>query len=99
MESQITISALLGTVAPFIAAIVTRSNWTSQRKRLITLALYVGMTIGVILANHFPDVWQATATILAMIAGASQIVYTALKPTGLLDLLEYATSPNKDAEI
>lgn len=86
----------LGALVTVLTAIITRADWTSQQKRFTALAFYIGLTGLVLIFNQYPETWETTAMYLGAVAGAGQIVYTAFKPTGVLDWLEEFTTYRKE---
>ncbi|WP_341740594.1 hypothetical protein [Trueperella pyogenes] len=93
----ITISTALGALVTVLTAVITHSEWTSAQKRITALAFYVGLTVAVMMFRHYPATWQTAALWITAVVGAGQVVYTAFKPTGLLDWLEDFTTPRKDS--
>lgn len=92
----ITLTTALGALVTVLTAIITRAEWTSTQKRITALAFYIGLTAAVLLFKQYPATWQTTAIWIGAVVGAGQVVYTAFKPTGLLDWLEEITTPRKD---
>ena len=86
-------SIWVGMVAVVLAAILLRSTWSRQTKTWVTIALVVVLTVFVWWTSAYPASWQLLAAIFAQIYAASQIVYLALKPTGILQYLEEWTTP------
>lgn len=90
--APITIPALLGGVAVIVTAIITRSTWTSQTKRWVSLAVYLAMTVVAWVATRFPDQWTVVAQELAYVVAAGSVVYTIIKPLGWVQWIEEKTS-------
>lgn len=95
---EATLTAVLGTVAALLTAFMTRAGWSSRQKRAAALAIYGAVTLGVFLSKVYPATFETVAVQFAALAGAGQIAFTILKPTGLLDWLELITTPRKGGE-
>ena len=89
------LAAVIGTIGTFITAVLTRANWPSNTKRWVAIGVVVALTAIALLVYQFPDQWQVVAGALAIAVGASQFVYALLKPTGILDFIQEATTPDK----
>ena len=87
------LAAVIGAVGTFITAVLTRANWSSNAKRWVAIGVVVALTVVALLVYQFPDQWQVVAGALAIAVGASQFVYTLLKPTGVLDFIQVSTTP------
>lgn len=96
--APLTTAALIGALVPFLTATVTRSHWAAQTKRLVFIAASVALTIIAWGVTRFPDAGRVVLTEAAGVIAAGQLVYTALKPTGLIDWWEKATSPTNAVE-
>lgn len=96
--TTLTVAALIGALAPFLTAAVTRSHWTAQTKRYVFIAASVTLTLIAWWITRFPDAGGVILTEAAGVIAAGQIVYTALKPTGLIDWLEDVTTPTPREE-
>lgn len=96
--AQLTTAALIGALVPFLTATVTRSHWEAQTKRLVFIAASVALTLIAWGVTRFPDAGRVVLTEAAGVIAAGQLVYTALKPTGLIDWWEKATSPTNTVE-
>ena len=93
------LAAVLGAVGTFITAVLTRANWSSNAKRWVAIGVVVALTVVALLVYQFPDQWQVVAGALAIAVGASQFVYTLLKPTGIFDWIQRPpdkAAPNAD---
>lgn len=91
--TTLTISALIGAITPFLTAMITRSHWTAQTKRYVFIAVATCLTLVAWGITRFPDTGSVILTEAAGVIAAGQIVYTALKPTGLIDWWEDVTTP------
>lgn len=91
--TTLTTAALIGALTPFLTAMITRSNWSAQTKRTIFIAVATVMTLVAWGITRFPDTGRIILTEAAGIIAAGQIVYTAMKPTGLIDWWEDVTTP------
>lgn len=91
--TTITTAALIGAVTPFLTAAVTRSHWSAQTKRYVFIAAAAVLTLVAWGITRFPDTGSVILTEAAGVIAAGQIVYTALKPTGLIDWWEGVTTP------
>lgn len=96
--APLTTAALIGALVPFLTATVTRSHWAAQTKRLVFIAASVALTLIAWGVTRFPDAGRVVLTEAAGVIAAGQLVYTALKPTGLIDWWEKATSPTNAVE-
>lgn len=92
------VSVWVGIVAAFLAAIILRASWSRLVKAWVTVGLVVVLTIFVWWMSAYPATWQLLAAIFAQIYAASQIVFYALKPTGILEWLRDVTSPGYTAQ-
>lgn len=95
---EVTLPALLGVVATFVAALVNRADWSSQVKRIVSLVVYLFATGVVYAVQVFPGGWETVAGVLGTVVAAGQIAFTALKPTGLYGWLEHLVTPPADQE-
>ncbi len=91
--TTLTTAALIGALTPFLTAAITRSHWTAQTKRYVFIAASIIMTLIAWGITRFPDTGRVILTEAAGVIAAGQIVYTALKPTGLIDWWEDVTTP------
>lgn len=96
--APLTTAALIGALVPFLTAAITRSHWEAQTKRLVFVAASVALTLIAWGVTRFPDAGSVILTEAAGVIAAGQLVYTALKPTGLIDWWEKATSPTNTVE-
>lgn len=92
--TTLTTAALIGALTPFLTAMITRSHWTAQTKRTVFIAVATVLTLVAWGTTRFPDAGSVILTEAAGVIAAGQIVYTALKPTGLIDWWEDATTPD-----
>ena len=91
--TTLTTAALIGTLTPFLTAMITRTHWSAQTKRSVFIAVATALTIVAWGVTRFPDAGRVVLTEAAGVIAAGQIVYTALKPTGLIDWWEDVTTP------
>ena len=96
--APLTTAALIGALVPFLTATITRSHLEAQTKRLVFIAASVALTLVAWGVTRFPDAGRVILTEAAGVIAAGQLVYTALKPTGLIDWWEKATSPTNTVE-
>ena len=89
----LTLAAVIGAVGTFLTAVLTRANWSGNTKRWVAISVVIVLTVVALLVYQFPDQWQVVAGALAIAVGASQFVYTLLKPTGVLDFIQETTTP------
>lgn len=96
--TTLTTAALIGALTPFLTAMITRVHWPAQTKRSVFIAVATVLTIVAWGVTRFPDAGRVILTEAAGVIAAGQIVYTALKPTGLIDWLEDVTTtpPRED---
>lgn len=86
METELTVAALAGLIAPWLTALLTQVDLRSSYKRLIAIAITL-LLVGVgIFATYQPATWQQIAAVIAASIGVMQVVYTAMKP--VLDAVE-----------
>lgn len=83
----------IGVIAPFIVSIALYFKWSSQVKFWVSLGVMVVLTLIAWWTTSYPLQWELVASQLAVMFTASQVVYRALKPTGILEWLEIRTSP------
>lgn len=91
--TTLTTAALIGALTPFLTAAITRSHWSAQTKRYVFIAASLILTLVAWGITRFPDAGSVILTEAAGVIAAGQLVYTALKPTGLIDWWEEATTP------
>lgn len=91
--TTITVAALIGALTPILTATITRSHWSAQTKRTVFIAASIALTIVAWGITRFPDTGRVILTEAAGVIAAGQIVYTAMKPTGLIDWWEDVTTP------
>jgi hypothetical protein len=91
--TTITTAALIGAITPFLTAMITRVHWSAQTKRSVFIAVATVLTLVAWGITRFPDAGRVILTEAAGVIAAGQIVYTALKPTGLIDWWEDVTTP------
>lgn len=96
--APLTTAALIGALVPFLTAAITRAHWEAQTKRLVFIAASVALTLVAWWVTRFPDAGRVILTEAAGVIAAGQLVYTALKPTGLIDWWEKVTSPTNTVE-
>ena len=94
----LSVAAWVGLLAPVVVALALRFNWSSQTKFWVALGVMVGLSIFAWWTTSYPAHWEMIATQLAVIFTASQVVYRALKPSGVLEWLEYKTTPASGTE-
>ena len=91
--ASLTVAALIGAITPFLTAAITRSHWTAQTKRYVFIAASTALTLIAWGITRFPDTGSVILTEAAGVIAAGQLVYTAIKPTGLIDWWEDVTTP------
>ena len=94
------ISVWIGIVAPFFVALLLRTKWSRQLKFWITVAFVLVLSIFAWWTTSYPANWELISTQFAVIFGVSQMVFNALKPTGIFEFLETKTdySPKHSIE-
>ena len=96
MNTQLTVAALAGIIAPWLTAILTQTNLRAFYKRLIAITVTI-LLVGVgIFATYQPTTWQTIASVIAASIGVMQVVYTAMKP--VLDAVELKINPGDEVE-
>ena len=88
------LAAVIGAIGTFITAVLTRANWSSNTKRWVAIGVVGALTAAALLVYSFPNQWQVVAGALAIAVGASQFVYTLLKPTGIFDWIQRPSDKN-----
>lgn len=96
MGSTLTVTALIGVLVPFLTAVITRTHWAAQTKRVVFIGASAVLTVVAWALTRFPDAGSVVLTEAAGVIAAGQLVYTALKPTGLIDWLENVTTPSAE---
>lgn len=91
MIETMTLPAALGVIAPVLVAVITRVSWPSQAKRWVALGVYLVLGVLAWVVTRFPTQGQVILAELSVVIAVGQLVYTAAKPTGILDWLEAAT--------
>lgn len=94
--TNLTVPALAGAVAPFVLSLLNRYNWSKQTKSVVSLVFYAAVAFGVWFADKSPATWAAFAAQLSTVIAAGQVAYTALRPSGILRNIEYATTKTKE---
>lgn len=89
----LTISVIAGAVGTLATSILTRSQWSARTKRLTAIGVWLVLAVLAWWSTAYPASWQLVLTQLTVVVGAGQLVYTVLKPTGLLDWLRDTTTP------
>lgn len=98
MTETFTYAAAAGLFLPFLAALLTQTNWTSTAKRWTIIFLAV-LAVGFgVWFEYNPGGWLIIGPMIATTIGVAQMVYTILKPTGALDWLEEKTELPKRAQ-
>lgn len=90
MDTTVLLAAV-GGIAPLIIAAVTRAGWPATAKRWVAIGVSVTLTALVWALTRYPASMSAIMGELAGVIAAAQVVYTALKPTGLIDWVEERT--------
>lgn len=80
-----------GVLAPILVAAITRAGWSATAKRWVAIAVSSTLTGLVWALTSYPESVSAILGELGGVVAAAQITYAALKPTGLIDLIESAT--------
>ena len=93
VAEPLTLSVVIGAIGTFLTAVLTKASWSSNTKRWVAIVTVAVLTIIALLVYQFPEHWQTVAGLLAIAVGASQFVYTILKPTGIMDWIQSTTSP------
>lgn len=83
--------ASVGALAPILVAAITRAGWSATAKRWVAVAVSATLTGLVWALTSYPESVSAILGELGGVIAAAQITYAALKPTGLIDLIESAT--------
>ena len=91
------ILAVLGVVAPFLIAVAERAKWSSRTKFWVAVAMSAALVVIVWLTVAFPESWQQVAAQIAVVFTICQLVYRALKPTGVFTWITDQTTPGKHA--
>lgn len=91
--APLTTTALIGALTPFLTAMITRTHWSAQTKRSVFIAVATVLTLVAWGVTRFPDIGRVILTEAAGVIAAGQIVYTFMKPTGIIDWWEDVTTP------
>lgn len=83
--------AAAGVIAPLVIAAVTRAGWSATATRWVAIAISATLTGLVWALTRYPETVAGAMGEMGGVIAAAQITYTALKPTGLIDLIESAT--------
>ena len=81
-----------GALAPILVAVITRAGWSATAKRWAAISVSATLTGLVWALTRYPESVSAILGELGGVIAAAQITYAALKPTGLIDLIESATN-------
>jgi uncharacterized membrane protein len=98
MSDTLTLSMILGAVAPLVVAVINRPSWSSQKKQLVAVAAsVVAAVVALFLTDGFNDVGDTSAIVLLVI-GTAQAAYALIwKPTNIALAIEEKTSPAPEA--
>ena len=96
MNTELTVAALAGIIAPWLTALLTQVDLRSSYKRLIAIAVTLLLVCVGIFATYQPATWQQIAAVIAASIGVMQVVYTAMKP--VLDAVELNLGVKGDAD-
>ncbi len=96
MNTELTVAALAGLIAPWLTALLTQVDLRSSYKRLIAIAVTLLLVCVGIFATYQPATWQQIAAVIAASIGVMQVVYTAMKP--VLDAVELNLGVKGDAD-
>ncbi|MCI1787836.1 MAG: hypothetical protein LKI58_07200 [Actinomyces sp.] len=89
-------SAVAGSIAALLGAVINQSHWSSRTKRMVSAAVAV-VVAGVGVVSVFrPDTWTTVATAALATVGAAQVVYTAFAP--VFRGIEQATTRSEKQE-
>lgn len=83
--------AFAGALAPLLIAAVNRSGWSATAKRWVAISVSATLTGLVWALTRYPESVSAILGELGGVIAAAQVVYAALKPTGLIDWIEERT--------
>ena len=89
----ITLAALIGGLATFVVAVLTRADWADETKRIVAITTVVVAVLIGLLVYGFPAQWQTVAAAIGVAVGVAQTVFTMLKPTGIFDWIQFETTP------
>ena len=94
-------SLILGLVVPFFVSVLSKPEYSSDKRRYIALAasILVGVLNLIVQGANFDYTITAGGVItnLVLVIGASQAAYSTLyKPSGVADKLEVATSSSSE---
>ncbi|MDK8351594.1 hypothetical protein QP786_06480 [Gleimia europaea] len=96
MDTELTVAALAGLIAPWLTALLTQVDLRSSYKRLIAIAVTLLLVCVGIFATYQPATWQQIAAVIAASIGVMQVVYTAMKP--VLNAVELNLGVKGDAD-
>ena len=83
----------IGLVSPVIVSLALQFGWSHKTKFWVSVGITVVLAGFAWWTTSYPAQWELIATQFAVIFTSSQVVFYALKPSGILEWLEYKTTP------
>lgn len=93
LRDPLSFSVIAGIIGTIIVAVITRAGWSAEAKRWTALSVFAALTVIGVLISYYPTQWEMILSMLAVVVGVSQTVFTVLKPTGIFNWLEDWTTP------
>lgn len=97
LDGDVSFSIIAAVIGTILTAIITQARWSGSTKRVVALAVFAGLTAIGVLIHYYPSQWEAILGFFAITVGVGQVIFTALKPTGIFNWLEDATTPGYQA--
>lgn len=94
--TQIAVPAIVGTIITFIIPLILRQKWPHWLRLGVAILITLAVTTAVLVAFLRPETWQTVAAVLGIAVAVGQVVYQALKPTGIFDWIS-ATTETEEA--
>lgn len=93
LRDPLSFSVIAGVIGTIVVAVITRAEWSTEAKRWTALIVFAALTLVGILISYYPAQWEMILSMLAVVVGVGQTVFTVLKPTGIFNWLEDWTTP------
>ena len=83
----VTVAVIVGFVGTFITALLNKSKWSSEVKRLVAIGVFVLLAALVYFQDIFPLQINSFLVVVTSVVGVGQVVYTILQPTGIFSFI------------
>jgi len=90
---ELATSGALGVLATFLVPLLVRQTWRRSTRLLIAVVVTAAAAGVVTIPVFAPESWQQVTAQLTTAVAVGQVVYQALKPTGVFDWITQATNP------